>query len=175
MSRERLNGFLELGLGATWSSGVSEPVVNIMKGIRRGRRGGLEKSKLSNSEVVAIINNIRTKLNMEVQDEKTILERAKARAARSSDSSAGPPKNGASLTALLTRSMRNMRDAVCAETDSGGGDASEQAATARIIGRSRSSSGASGMVQRSSKSDSLMLRPNSMSRPSRDALARLAC
>jgi hypothetical protein len=56
--------FLELGLGSSWKSGVTETVLGIMKSIRRGN-SALAKRKYSNAEVCQIMNDVRESLGLE--------------------------------------------------------------------------------------------------------------
>lgn len=63
MTKELTDNFMELGLGASWKSGASDTVLNIMKGIRRGRKGGFFR-KLSNGQIAAIMNNTRESLGL---------------------------------------------------------------------------------------------------------------
>lgn len=63
MSADTRVGILELALSAAWKTGVTESVMNIMKGIRRGSPG-IIKTKHSNAEIFNIINDCRESLDL---------------------------------------------------------------------------------------------------------------
>eukprot|EP00873_Tetraselmis_striata_P000888 jgi/Tetstr1/421152/TSEL_012195.t1 len=158
LSRDAMDSMLELALGTAWRSGVTETVMAIMKGLRRGHRH--THVHLTDAQVLSMVNAIRECLQLPKQTDKRTRDTIVKVAAEER-----PVKESDKLSALLLR--RHARSALRMSLIE---DMSEM--TVQTSSKSEASSGKLRVARSQRSSTSAVLDPKALHGSKSGKLAR---